>query len=157
MTNRPLSLTSSHTLCALLFVFLPPFLIPTFTLFTHFIFSFPKTAMHQDSSSSHSIVQAIRSVPRTHPPTTSTTPTTPDHVFYIECHKDPVTNKDVVLWDDILQAFEDALHVQHQARVVPFDKGSDLRTYVREVHIFFKEGVQYWMKCTHNNANQSHL
>lgn len=84
--------------------------------------------MHQDSSSSHSIVQPIRSVARTHPPTTSTTPTDPDHVFYIECHKDPVTNKDVVLWDDILQAFEDALHVRHQARVVPFVKGSDLIT-----------------------------
>ncbi|OAQ25699.1 HCP-like protein [Linnemannia elongata AG-77] len=84
--------------------------------------------MHQDSSSSHSPVQAIRSVARTHPPTTSTTPTNSDHVFYIECHKDPVTNKDVVLWNDILQAFEDALHVRHQAMIVPFVKGSDLRT-----------------------------
>lgn len=96
--------------------------------------------MHQDSSSSHSIVQPIRSVARTHPPTTSTTPTDPDHVFYIECHKDPVTNKDVVLWDDILQAFEDALHVRHQARVVPFVKGSDLITYVPECNYIFFQG-----------------
>ncbi|KAF9290619.1 hypothetical protein BGZ88_007249 [Linnemannia elongata] len=84
--------------------------------------------MHQDFSPSHSPLQAIRSVARTYPPTTSTTPTNSDHVFYIECHKDPVTNKDVVLWDDILQAFEDALHVRHQAMIIPFVKGSDLRT-----------------------------
>lgn len=47
-----------------------------------------------------------------------------------------MTNKDVVLWDDILQAFEDALHVRHQAMIVPFVKGSDLRTYVLEAPIF---------------------
>lgn len=111
--------------------------------------------MHQDFSPSHSPVQAIRSVARTHPPTTSTTPTNSDHVFYVECHKDPVINKDVVLWDDILQAFEDALHVRHQAMIVPFVKGSDLRTYVLEAHISQGRGkgrVHYLMNSMRINS-----
>ncbi|KAF9131246.1 hypothetical protein BG015_003877 [Linnemannia schmuckeri] len=40
---------------------------------------------------------------------------------------EPSTQKDVILWDDILQAFEDALHVRQQAKVIQFMGGFDFR------------------------------
>ncbi|KAF9080878.1 hypothetical protein BGX29_004926, partial [Mortierella sp. GBA35] len=46
---------------------------------------------------------------------------------YIDYHLGPGTQKDIVLWDDILQAFDNALHIRHKSRVAPFFKGADLR------------------------------
>ncbi|KAG0199239.1 hypothetical protein BGX33_011791, partial [Mortierella sp. NVP41] len=69
-------------------------------------------------------VQAIRSVHRTG----RAGPTAPDpaDVLYVDVYTDPVTKKGFVLWDDIKLAFDAALHVRHQAKVVPFLKGEDL-------------------------------
>jgi hypothetical protein len=66
----------------------------------------------------------MRAVDR-HLPLSSIPPAHPDEVFYVECHTDPETNKEVVLWVDI--PFQYALQVRHKARVVPFLKGKDLR------------------------------
>ncbi|KAG0063512.1 hypothetical protein BGZ90_002616 [Linnemannia elongata] len=52
-------------------------------------------------------VQAIRAVNKDLPPT-SITPARPEEVYYVDTHPDPETRKPVVLWDDILQAFENA-------------------------------------------------
>ncbi|KAF9079366.1 hypothetical protein BGX23_004250, partial [Mortierella sp. AD031] len=70
-------------------------------------------------------VQAVRSVCKSQVGI-STVPS-PGDVIHIDCHIDPATQKEIVLWDDIRQAFEDALHARHKSRVVPFLKGADLR------------------------------
>ncbi|KAF9079937.1 hypothetical protein BGX23_002946, partial [Mortierella sp. AD031] len=46
-------------------------------------------------------------------------------VVYVDINTDPETLKRIVLWDDIKLAFDDALHVRHQTKVVPFLKGKD--------------------------------
>ncbi|KAF9427173.1 hypothetical protein BGZ76_002443 [Entomortierella beljakovae] len=48
-------------------------------------------------------------------------------VIDIATHHDNVTEKDVVLWEDILVVFKDALFVQNGSFVLPFMKGDDLR------------------------------
>ncbi|KAF9915859.1 hypothetical protein FBU30_001712 [Linnemannia zychae] len=35
----------------------------------------------------------------------------PDEIIYVDCQIDPVSKKPMVLWDDILQAFEDAVQI----------------------------------------------
>lgn len=71
-------------------------------------------------------VQAIRSVDKSISPN-SVPLATPEEIYHVETLVDPDTNKDVVLWDDILQAFENAVQVRHKTKVVPFLKGKDLR------------------------------
>lgn len=71
------------------------------------------------------LIQAIRSVEKLLSPS-SILPPHPDEIFYVECQPDPETQKPVVLWDDILQAFDDAVQVRHKAKLVPFLKGKDL-------------------------------
>lgn len=78
-------------------------------------------------------LQALRSVNKNNRPLT---PTDPDDIIYVDRHQDPETKKDFVLWEDILVAFHDAVHVRHHARVVPFLKGADYRTYVATAHSF---------------------
>ncbi|KAG0059489.1 hypothetical protein BGZ89_000367 [Linnemannia elongata] len=70
-------------------------------------------------------VQAVRSVTKSN--VNTATPYTPAEIVHIDCHTDPITLEDVVLWGDILQAFDDALHIRHKSRVVPFLKGPDLK------------------------------
>ncbi|KAG0047802.1 hypothetical protein BGZ89_004786 [Linnemannia elongata] len=72
-------------------------------------------------------VQALRSVNRSLP-SSSIPPPSPDEIFHVDTIVDPNTQKRVVLWDDILQVFEDAVQARHKSRVVPFLKGDDLRT-----------------------------
>ncbi|KAF9094384.1 hypothetical protein BGX23_002176 [Mortierella sp. AD031] len=62
-------------------------------------------------------VQALRAIDQTG---------TPSEVIHIETHLD-VSGKEVVLWDDILVAFENAINVRHQTKVVQYLKGPDLR------------------------------
>ncbi|KAG0276039.1 hypothetical protein BGZ96_003496 [Linnemannia gamsii] len=71
-------------------------------------------------------VQAMRAVNKDLPPT-SVSPALLAEIYYVDCHLDPTTQKPVVLWDDILQAFVNAVQVRDKARVVPFLKDSDLR------------------------------
>ncbi|KAF9273828.1 hypothetical protein BGZ88_003487 [Linnemannia elongata] len=82
--------------------------------------------MLQEDLQPHELVQAIRSVEK-HLAPSSILPPRPDEIFYVECHPDPETQKPVVLWDDILQAFDGAVQVRHKAKIVPFLKGKDLR------------------------------
>ncbi|KAK3833168.1 MAG: hypothetical protein J3R72DRAFT_424951 [Linnemannia gamsii] len=73
-------------------------------------------------------VQAVRSVTKSNVgifPTSS--PTIPTDVVHIHCHLDPDTQKEFVLWEDVLQAFDDALHIRDKTRVLPFLKGPDYR------------------------------
>ncbi|KAG0048372.1 hypothetical protein BGZ90_007652 [Linnemannia elongata] len=57
-------------------------------------------------------VQTLRSVNRSLPPS-SIPPPSPDDIFHVDTIVDPNTQKRVVLWDDILQVFEDAVQAQH--------------------------------------------
>jgi hypothetical protein len=74
-------------------------------------------------------VQGLRSINK-HALLTSIAPQIADEIIYVDCHVDPATQKEFVLWDDILQAFGDAVQVRHQSKVVPYLKGSDFRPYV---------------------------
>ncbi|KAF9900459.1 hypothetical protein EC991_007322 [Linnemannia zychae] len=55
----------------------------------------------------------------------SSNPTAPGPIVYIDTYPDPVTQKPFVLWADVVQAFEDAVHVRYNSRVIPFLKGAD--------------------------------
>src|SRR5690349_6102184 len=64
------------------------------------------------------------------PSSTFPSPATGGPIVHIDCYTDPDTHKEFVLWEDILLAFKDAVHVRHGSRIVPFSKGADFRTYV---------------------------
>ncbi|KAF9931309.1 hypothetical protein FBU30_010448 [Linnemannia zychae] len=82
--------------------------------------------MTQDDVSLDNL-QAFRSVNKNIRPS-DTVPVRPDDIIYVDCHTDPVSQKSVVLWEDILQAFNDALQIRHKTRVVPFLRDADLST-----------------------------
>lgn len=82
--------------------------------------------MLQGNVQPQELTQAIRSVKK-HLSPSSIPPPLSDEIFHVECHPDPETQKNVVLWDDILQAFENAVQVRHLTKIVPFLKGEDLR------------------------------
>lgn len=68
-------------------------------------------------------VQALRAIVKS----TMAPPTTEEDIVYVDCQHDPATDKEVILWDDVILAFNDALHVRHKARILPFLKGADFR------------------------------
>ncbi|KAK3847198.1 MAG: hypothetical protein J3R72DRAFT_187593 [Linnemannia gamsii] len=80
----------------------------------------------EDDQEQEERVQAIRSVNRNTPPT-EVSSARPEEIYYVDCQVDPVTQKEFILWDDILQAFEDGVHVRNKAKIVPFLKGPDYR------------------------------
>lgn len=82
------------------------------------------------------LAQAIRAVDK-HLPLSSIPPAHPDEIFYVERQVDPETKKEVVLWDDILQAFENAVQVRFKANIVHFLKGKNLSMYVYFVPTIF--------------------
>ncbi|KAG0288223.1 hypothetical protein BGZ96_007973 [Linnemannia gamsii] len=69
-------------------------------------------------------IQALRPVDKSISPN-SVPLATPDEIIHVETHPDPVTKKEIVLWDDILQAFDNAVQVRHKTMVIPFLKGKD--------------------------------
>ncbi|KAF9130649.1 hypothetical protein BGX30_013408, partial [Mortierella sp. GBA39] len=69
-------------------------------------------------------IQALRSVKRGIPPN-SIPPANLDDIYYVDTLLDPDTQKEVVFWDDIVQAFDHAVQVRHKARVVTFLRGKD--------------------------------
>lgn len=71
-------------------------------------------------------LQAMRSVTRDSRPSTPN----PGEIVYVEVYTDSETRDQFVLWDDIRQVFDDALHVRHQAKALPFLKGTDYNPYV---------------------------
>ncbi|KAG0365483.1 hypothetical protein BGX24_004131 [Mortierella sp. AD032] len=52
---------------------------------------------------------------------------TGDNVFLIDCHTDPETKKDFILWEDIQQICSDVAFVKNETKVVPYLKGADFR------------------------------
>ncbi|KAK3833190.1 MAG: hypothetical protein J3R72DRAFT_478092, partial [Linnemannia gamsii] len=83
--------------------------------------------MHHDETMH---LQAVRPINKSNLDSSSTVSTPPAaaaaSTVYIDCHLDPTTQKNVVMWDDIRLAFAEALHIRHQAKVVPFLRGADL-------------------------------
>jgi hypothetical protein len=75
----------------------------------------------------HGQVQAMRSVNK-NLPLDAITPASPGEILHVDINTDPETEKEFILWEDILQAFKDAVQVRDKTRVVPFLKGPDFRT-----------------------------
>ncbi|KAG0054659.1 hypothetical protein BGZ89_002599, partial [Linnemannia elongata] len=71
-------------------------------------------------------LQAMRSVDINLAPN-AVPPATPDEIYHVDTQLDPDTQKEVVLWEDILQAFRNVVQVRNKTRIVPFLKGKDLR------------------------------
>ncbi|KAF9082000.1 hypothetical protein BGX23_000203 [Mortierella sp. AD031] len=69
------------------------------------------------------VVQGVRSLSKNN--LDSPIPVAPATVVYIDCRTDRATKQQVVLWDDIKQAFDDALHIRYLSRVIPFLRGED--------------------------------
>ncbi|KAH7036546.1 hypothetical protein BKA57DRAFT_509821 [Linnemannia elongata] len=51
--------------------------------------------------------------------------TSQDRTIHITTHQDPSSGKIIVLWNDVLRVFPDALYLQRGKRVLPFLKGAD--------------------------------
>jgi hypothetical protein len=49
-------------------------------------------------------------------------------VFRFESYFDEVSGKNIILWDDILAAFKDVVHVRLGEKIFPFLKGRDFKT-----------------------------
>ncbi|KAF9087262.1 hypothetical protein BGX29_000914, partial [Mortierella sp. GBA35] len=81
---------------------------------------------HQDAikvkDSPQEPVQAVRPVHKN-----NLNPTTPAAVAHVAIHIDTSSGKSIVLWDDVLQAFKDALYVRHGTRILSFIKGTDFK------------------------------
>lgn len=82
--------------------------------------------LEQEQETRQEAVQGVRSVYKNGHSASSS----PSDVVFIDCHEDGATGKDVVLWDDILLVFKDALYVRNGSRAITFLKGTDFRTYV---------------------------
>lgn len=48
-------------------------------------------------------------------------------IIYITTHFDPVSDKSVILWSDILVVYPNAQFIQQDSRVLPFLKGRDFQ------------------------------
>jgi hypothetical protein len=77
---------------------------------------------------SQNLTQAVRSVEKSLP-LDSIPPASPGEIFHVDTLVDPETQKEIVMWEDILQAFDNAVQVRHKTRVIPFLRGKDLRVY----------------------------
>ncbi|KAF9131317.1 hypothetical protein BGX30_013140 [Mortierella sp. GBA39] len=78
----------------------------------------------KDTTQEH--VQGFRSVQKSEHSTTSV-PLDSPNITHIDCYTDPDTNKDFILWEDIQQAFDEALFVRNKTKMVPFVRGKDHR------------------------------
>ncbi|KAF9549116.1 hypothetical protein EC957_004755 [Mortierella hygrophila] len=83
----------------------------------------------QQGNETQERTQAIRPVytnngtPASPPPPSSASP----EIIHVDIHMDP-SGKDIVLWEDVLVAFKDAVNIRHGIRVVPFLKDASFRT-----------------------------
>ncbi|KAF9900300.1 hypothetical protein EC991_007642 [Linnemannia zychae] len=70
----------------------------------------------------HSNVQAVRQVDETgHPSSTLS------NIIHLVCHSDSIAGRDILLWDDILAVFKNALYVRSGTVALPFLKGNDFK------------------------------
>lgn len=58
----------------------------------------------------------------------TSSPPHPTEVVYVDIYTDRITREKCILWEDVRLAFHNALHVRHQARVIPFMKDDDFNT-----------------------------
>ncbi|KAF9900245.1 hypothetical protein EC991_007698 [Linnemannia zychae] len=72
-------------------------------------------------------VQAFRSVHKSLPASTISAPLDSVDIILIDCHTDPDTKKDFILWGDIQEAFHKALSVRDKTKVISDLKGPDYR------------------------------
>ncbi|KAK3836746.1 MAG: hypothetical protein J3R72DRAFT_526204 [Linnemannia gamsii] len=72
--------------------------------------------------------QGIRPVNKNYRYTPASTSIDPYSVSYIDIHMDPATQEPVVFWEDVLKAYKNALHIRHQAKVMPFLKDEKFQT-----------------------------
>ncbi|KAF9080274.1 hypothetical protein BGX23_002376 [Mortierella sp. AD031] len=68
------------------------------------------------------LVQAVKPVHKN-----NLSPITPAAISHITVHHDTSSGKSIVLWDDVLQVFKDALYVRHGTRILSFIKGTDFK------------------------------
>ncbi|KAF9904931.1 hypothetical protein EC991_002231 [Linnemannia zychae] len=47
--------------------------------------------------------------------------------FHIACHPDASLGKEIILWDDVVAAFKDAIHIRSGTMILPFLKGPDFK------------------------------
>lgn len=73
----------------------------------------------------HEQVQGFRSVNKGEPYPTISEPLDSPNITHINCYTDPDTNKDVIFWEDIHQAFDEALFVRSNTNLLPFVRGKD--------------------------------
>lgn len=66
-------------------------------------------------------------------------------ILYIACHPDPSLGKDIILWDDIIAAFKDPLHIHDGAKILPFIKGADFKKQVHTITVFWLTGRCYFL------------
>ncbi|KAF8933945.1 hypothetical protein BGZ47_010580 [Haplosporangium gracile] len=83
--------------------------------------------MTQIGAATQEPVQGFRSVHKSEPPSATSAPLDSPNITHIVCHTDPDTNKDFILWEDIQQAFGEALFVRDKTKMLPFVKGKDLK------------------------------
>ncbi|KAG0365290.1 hypothetical protein BGX24_004209, partial [Mortierella sp. AD032] len=73
----------------------------------------------------HSNIQAVRRVYENELPCSSSAPA---GIIYLVCQPDASSGKDILLWDDVLDAFkENVIHIRSGAVVLPFLKGPDFK------------------------------
>ncbi|KAF9328213.1 hypothetical protein BGZ91_001103 [Linnemannia elongata] len=48
-------------------------------------------------------------------------------IFHVACYPDVSSGKDIILWDDILAAFKNVVHVRFGTMILPFLKGPDFK------------------------------
>jgi hypothetical protein len=77
-----------------------------------------------ENSSSNERSQAVRRVYDNEDLNTSASLS---KVFRLAYHFDDISGKNIVLWDDILAAFKDAIHVRAGDNILPFLKGRDFK------------------------------
>ncbi|KAF9900246.1 hypothetical protein EC991_007699 [Linnemannia zychae] len=73
-------------------------------------------------------VQAFRSVHKSLPPSTISAPLDSIDITHIDCHADPASEREFILWEDIQQAFDGALLVRYKTKMISFLKGPDYRS-----------------------------
>ncbi|KAF9150612.1 hypothetical protein BG015_007544 [Linnemannia schmuckeri] len=107
--------------------------------------------MTQENDAPEENVQALRAIVKS----TMAPPAAEEDIVYVDCQHDPATDKEVVLWDDVMLAFNDALHVRHKARILPFLKGPDFRVLEpRRIAAVPDTVLDVIIECKEQDANK---
>ncbi|KAK3817129.1 MAG: hypothetical protein JOS17DRAFT_396037 [Linnemannia elongata] len=72
-------------------------------------------------------VLGFRSVHKRQSPSTTSVPLVSPEVVHIDCYTDPDTNNDFVFWEDIQQAFNEALSVRNRTKMLLFLREVDYK------------------------------